>query len=235
MNKAEFDKYADEYRALHARNIRMSGESPEYFAEYKIVDTAKLAKARGLGGQLKVLDFGSGIGNSIPFFAKHFPGAELTCIDVSERSLEVSQERFSGLAQYRTFDGVALPFADASFDVIFVACVFHHIPEENHVRLFRELRRVLGGNGMLVVFEHNPRNPLTVRAVKDCPFDENAVLIDAPVLASRIEAGGFERTKSTYRMFFPGSLRFLRFVEPFLGWLPLGAQYRVVGTKDAPA
>ena len=35
--KAEFDKFADEYRALHARNIRLSGEGPEYFAEHIFV------------------------------------------------------------------------------------------------------------------------------------------------------------------------------------------------------
>ena len=46
MDEAEFDKFADEYRALHAANIRLSGEDPEYFAEYKIIDiAAELARA----------------------------------------------------------------------------------------------------------------------------------------------------------------------------------------------
>jgi len=35
MDRAEFDKFADEYYALHAANIAMTGESPEYFADYK--------------------------------------------------------------------------------------------------------------------------------------------------------------------------------------------------------
>ena len=38
MEEAEFDKFAAEYRSLHAESIKASGESPEYFAEYKIVD-----------------------------------------------------------------------------------------------------------------------------------------------------------------------------------------------------
>ena len=40
MDEVEFDKFADEYRDLHAANIKLSGEDPEYFAEYKVVDIA---------------------------------------------------------------------------------------------------------------------------------------------------------------------------------------------------
>ena len=57
MDKAEFDKFADEYRALHARNIRISGEGPEFFAEYKVRDVARhLGAARSTVA--RILDFG---------------------------------------------------------------------------------------------------------------------------------------------------------------------------------
>ena len=36
------------------------------------------------------LDFGAGIGNSVPYVRKHLAGAELTCLDLSQRSLEVN-------------------------------------------------------------------------------------------------------------------------------------------------
>jgi hypothetical protein len=29
MKKAEFDQFVDEYRAVHARNLRLSGEVPQ--------------------------------------------------------------------------------------------------------------------------------------------------------------------------------------------------------------
>ena len=46
MDEVEFDKFADEYRDLHAANIKLSGEDPEYFAEYKVADiAAELARA----------------------------------------------------------------------------------------------------------------------------------------------------------------------------------------------
>ena len=42
MDDAEFDRFADDYRSLHAANIRASGETPEFFAEYKVRDVARI-------------------------------------------------------------------------------------------------------------------------------------------------------------------------------------------------
>ena len=36
MDVKEFDKFAEEYFKLHSQNIRVKGEEPEYFVEYKI-------------------------------------------------------------------------------------------------------------------------------------------------------------------------------------------------------
>lgn len=231
MDKVEFDKFADEYRNLHSQNIRISGEQPEFFAEYKVKDAAALAGDAGFGAVLRVMDFGSGVGNSVPFFAKYMPACRLTCVDVSTKSLEIAEERFSALAEYKVFDGQTLPFTDECYDLVFSACVFHHIPTEEHVGLLREIRRVLRPGGLFVVFEHNPYNPLTVRAVNSCLFDENAVLIDAYTLRKRVTAAGFASVQHRYRIFFPRILRPLRMIEPLLGWLPFGAQYYVVGWK----
>lgn len=231
MDRTEFDKFADEYRALHSRNIRASGESPEFFAEYKVQDVARLVERAGLAMPLRVLDFGAGVGNSVPYFVKYLPGAKLTCVDVSARSLEIAERRFPSMADYQLFDGAVLPFPDASFDMVFTACVFHHIPPVEHDYLFREIHRVLRCAGMFVIFEHNPRNPITVRAVNTCPLDANAVLIDANVIRARMGATGFDSVQCAYRIFFPRGLRALRFVEPMMAWLPLGAQYYVAGRK----
>lgn len=73
MNKAEFDKFADEYHNLHSQNMRSSGENSEFFAEYKIIDVKQLVDQLGMGSELRILDFGAGIGNSVPFWAKHLP------------------------------------------------------------------------------------------------------------------------------------------------------------------
>ena len=183
--KADFDEFADEYTSLHSRSIAVSGEPPEFFAEYKVADTAELARRYGLKETLNILDFGSGIGNSIPFFLKYFLRPTLTCVDVSERSLEISKNKFRDMAHHKVFNSGNLPFDNESFDIVFTACVFHHIAEEGHMRLLKEFRRVVAKTGFIIIFEHNPMNPLTLRAVNKCPFDEKAVLLEAPTLARK--------------------------------------------------
>lgn len=233
MDKAEFDKFADEYRSMHRSSIRFSGEEPAYFAEYKIADIAReYTRLHGRpAGHPKILDFGAGVGGSVPYVAKYFPVSSLTCIDPSERSLEVASSRFPLAASYRQFDGSTIPFPDESFDIAYAMCVFHHIDAHDHVALMRELRRVLKPAGMLFVFEHNPYNPLTVRVVRDCPFDENAVLITGAELARRLTLAGFSRPRIRYRVFLPHFLRLLRPLEAALRSVPFGAQYYAMSGK----
>jgi SAM-dependent methyltransferase len=233
VEEAEFDKFAAEYRTLHAESIKASGESPEYFAEYKIVDVAaELARARGgVVERAAVLDFGAGVGYSVPFFGRHLPRARVTCLDVSQKSLDIGAARHGGVADFRHFDGKRVPYADGTFDVALASCVFHHIPHVEHVELLAEIRRVLAPNGLLLVFEHNPLNPLTRHAVNTCIFDEHAVLIGAPTMRRRALAAGFAAADVRYRIFFPHWARGLRPIEKWLTWLPLGAQYYVRATK----
>jgi SAM-dependent methyltransferase len=232
MDQSEFDKFADEYRSLHQANITASGETPEYFAEYKIKDLKCLVgDDPGCIAGARFLDFGAGVGTSVPFFRKHFPSARITCVDVSVRSLEIGVARFGGHASFIAFDGIRFPFADATFDYVFAACVFHHIPALEHLGLFEEMSRVLKPGGQVIIYEHNPLNPLTVRAVNTCPFDENAILIGAHTLKARIAAAGFQQPQIRYRVFFPRALRWLRPLEDWLGWLPIGAQYYVRGRR----
>jgi len=229
MDEAEFDKFASQYRDMHAANIKISGEEPEYFAEYKIVDIAREwnSTPRSREGAIKVLDFGAGVGYSVPFFARHLPHARVTCLDVSSKSLDIGQARLGNQADFMHFDGKTIPYPDAHFDIGFASCVFHHIPHGEHAGLLREIHRVIKPGGMMFVFEHNPLNPLTRHAVNTCPFDENADLILAPVMRRRLQDSGFESTRVCYRIFFPAFLRKLRPFERQFAWLPLGAQYYV--------
>ena len=230
MEEGEFDKFAEEYWALHAANIAISGESPEYFSEYKIKDLKDLA-IRYLARRDKdvvapaILDFGAGIGNSVPFIRKHLPSAQLTCLDVSSKSLAIGQARYRDYARFVQFDGGRIPFADHSFTVVLAACVFHHIGHDEHLNLLREFRRVLAPGGFAFIYEHNPYNPVAAHVVKTCPFDENARLISARAMRGLMRSAGFSSVKVRYRVFFPHSLRALRSLEQKISWLPLGAQY----------
>ena len=228
MEETEFDKFAEEYRSIHASNIRASGESPEFFAEYKVKDVAAAMVRKP---PATILDFGGGVGTSLPYFRQYFPNARLTCLDVSQRSLRIARERYVDLADFVYLAGEELPFPAESFEMAFAACVFHHIDPGERARWLQELNRVLQPGGRLFIFEHNPLNPLTVRAVNACPFDENAQLTGSRTLKHQLVQAGFQDTRVCFRIFFPRFLARLRGLEKYLTWLPLGAQYFVSGSK----
>lgn len=232
MKRTEFDQFAHAYRARHAENIRASGEAPEYFADYKARDLARLLVGDSLRAPtIRILDFGSGTGAAVEHVKRHIPMGEITCADVSFESLRIGHARFGDSALFLAFDGKALPFSDGSFDSAIASCVFHHIPADEHIPLLSELRRILAADGLLLVYEHNPLNPLTRYAVNECPFDTNAVLIRPGSMKKSLHAAGFHRVDVRFRVFFPRPLAGLRPLERCLTWLPLGAQYYAAARK----
>ncbi len=226
----EFDAVADEYEALHSENVRASGYSTAYFAEYKVREVADYLAGRGRAGQeLAVLNFGCGIGNTEGFLRRHLPAAVIYGVDVSPRSIAHAQSRHRDLAgvHFSVYDGETLPW-NFAFDVIFVANVLHHVPRPEHVAMLRMLRGSLRPGGTLFLFEHNPWNPVTVRAVKTCAFDRGAVLL-SPRYARRILAqAGFRWCGLRFTLFFPKLLAALHPLEKFLRKVPLGAQYYLI-------
>jgi SAM-dependent methyltransferase len=230
MDKAEFDRFADEYDVQHRANVAVTGEGPEYFAEYKIRKLREIVDRRQLRVS-RICDFGSGIGNSIPYFGRHFPDAALTSSDVSERSLALSRQRYPQSRDYLLIENNRIPSGPDAFDVVFSACVFHHIAHDEHAMWLRELHRITRPGGLIAIFEHNPWNPLTVHAVNTCPFDENARLIAARDMARRLAGAGWAAPQIQYNLFFPRALSLLRPIESSLSWLPLGAQYAALARK----
>jgi SAM-dependent methyltransferase len=231
LDSAEFDKFADEYLADHAKNLRITGEDPDFFARYKIDEIRRLWTKENRPEPKNILDFGSGIGASLPHLRRAFPQADITAFDVSRRSLDIARRRFGDVARFVRGDG-AEALGDAAFDLIFTACVFHHIDAALHVGIFRQLRERLASGGVFVVFEHNPNNPVTRYIVATCPFDENAVLIPARLLAARQKAAGFGAVTTRFSGFFPHALAALRPLEPALAAIPFGAQYFTWAVRD---
>jgi SAM-dependent methyltransferase len=226
MARAEFDQYADDYAKHHREIVSVTGEGSEYFFEYKIADLAKFVEERSLPSN-HIFDFGSGVGNSIPYFRKYFPRSKLHCADVSNHSMEIAQARYPGAETYIQIERDHIPVTDRSQDIIFSACVFHHIPHEEHIDWLTRLLRITKAGGVLTIYEHNPLNPLTVRAFNTCPFDVNARLINASALRSAAFKAGWREPRIHYRLFFPRAFASFRPLEQKLGWLILGAQYRL--------
>ena len=171
MEQAEFDKFADSVPRTSRRKHSCLGETPEFFAEYKVRDVSQVARVTG-SRIARVLDFGAGVGTSVPYLRRHSPDARLTCVDVSEKSLAVGSARYPVDAEFRSFYGRSLPFPDETFDLAFIACVFHHIAPEEHVPLLRELYRVLRLAGSSPCSSTIRSIPSPSVKLNTCSFDE---------------------------------------------------------------
>jgi len=225
-----FDEFAEEYRDIHDSAIKLSGADSDYFSEYKIVE---LKKTEDEKAPFSLLDFGCGDGNSCIYFRRHFPNVTINGIDVSEESIGKANEKDISNAIFKAFDGLKIPYTDDRFDVVFTSMVFHHIEHGLHEGILREIRRVLKPGGRFYIFEHNPNNPLTRKVVRECVFDEDAVLLKPNYCKNIIGKAGFENTTINFTIFFPRHrlLKWSIHLEPFLTWLPIGAQYYIKASK----
>jgi len=78
---------------------------------------------------------------------------------------------------------------------------------------------------MICIFENNPANPLTVRSMRQNPFDEGLRAVKPDEIKVASEGTGLIALAERYYFFFPRLLGRLRFLEGFLRNIPLGAQY----------
>ncbi len=230
-NSTNFDDFTDDYQKYHRANIKISGFEPTYFDEHKIKTiVADYAATVGNPSQnLKILNFGCGIGKSEEFINKYFPNCSICSIDVSEKSIETAKERnkrFKNIEfiKYETIEDLILK---DKFDIIFVANVFHHIPEELHIKILNHLKTFLSTTGFLYVFEHNPQNPVTKNAFNTCEIDVGCKMIHPSLFYSMCKEAEYKTINKNYILFFPKFLSMFSGLERFLKWCPLGAQYYI--------
>ncbi len=102
----------------------------------------------------RLLEVGCGMGTDLLQFARG--GAEVTGVDLTPRSIQISQQHFAVYGERGDFaisDAEHLPFADQSFDVIYSNGVLHHTPDT--AGAVREVHRVLrpGGRARVMVVD----------------------------------------------------------------------------------
>lgn len=100
----------------------------------------------------RVLDAGCGDGGLARVMAEH--GAAVTGIDTSPRQLAKARATPPVLSEcYLDAVAQAMPFADASFEVVVFANSLHHVPVESQAKALEEAVRVLVKGGLLYVSE----------------------------------------------------------------------------------
>jgi SAM-dependent methyltransferase len=216
---SDFDHYARDYRRLVRDALAIPGVAPDFFETTKAFE---LGRRLPRGKRLRALDIGCGIATLHPFIAGMF--AELIGVDVSAQSIAIARAA-NPQQRFEVYDGRHLPFADASFDFSFAVCVLHHVPRGQWPSFIREMARVVAPCGQVAVIEHNPRNPLTLRTVRRCPFDADAVLLTAGTMVALLREARLASPHIRFFPFLPLNGKLARLIDQGLAWLPLGAQY----------
>lgn len=130
----------------------------------------------------RVLEAGCGTGAQTISLVRNNPQVHFTSVDISDDSLgqaraRIETEGYTNVT-FEKADIFSLPFADASFDHIFICFVLEHLP--NPVEALAALRRVLKPGGTLTAIEgdhgstyFHPDDPDARRAIQ-CLIDLQA-------------------------------------------------------------
>jgi SAM-dependent methyltransferase len=125
----------------------------------------------------RVLEVGCGVGAQTVQLLTRSPGIELTAVDISEDSLAQAKRRVATTAPYGKVewhhgDLHDLPYAEASFDHLFLCFVLEHLPAPTDA--LRNLRRYLRPGGTITLIEgdhgsaiYHPRSD-EAQAVIEC-------------------------------------------------------------------
>lgn len=149
---AYFDDVAETWDAIRALHY------PEQAIEAALLETA------GPGPFHQVVDIGTGTGRMLTLFAPLAQRAE--GLDLSHQMLTVARDNLSRArvpnAAVRQGDACAMPFEDASTDLVIVHQVLHYIDRPD--RVLQEAGRILAPGGRLLIVDFAPHNLEFLRA-----------------------------------------------------------------------
>lgn len=134
--------------AVAEEELRETGRSD--FDRYVISDP-NFTGLLGSGKEMKVLDFGSGVGRMTEFFSEYF--GEVRGVDISKTMIENARKRLvkSNIA-FDEFDGRELPYEDEYFDVVFSYLVLQYVPSVSLVEHYlQQIYHVLKKDGIAKV------------------------------------------------------------------------------------
>jgi ubiquinone/menaquinone biosynthesis C-methylase UbiE len=104
--------------------------------------------------RMTLLDVACGTGRFARFVKEAFPRLAVTGSDLSEAYIEAARQHVRPYkAEFRPAAAEALPFADASFDIVTSIYLFHEVPPMIRRAISREFARVLKPGGLLVFMD----------------------------------------------------------------------------------
>ena len=117
-----------------------------------------LSEARIPAGA-RVLDVGCGTGTLAIRTKEQHPDASVVGVDPDPKALALARRKAARRGVAVTFDqgySQRLPYADATFDVVFSSMMLHHLPRDVKRAMFSEVRRVLAPHARVHVMDFGP-------------------------------------------------------------------------------
>jgi ubiquinone/menaquinone biosynthesis C-methylase UbiE len=106
-----------------------------------------------LAGYETILDVACGTGELEKMLIAAHPQTKLVGVDISEQMLEIARSKFVNQSNIKFLQAsaLALPFPDASFDIVVTASAFHYF--SNPTAALKEINRVLKPDGRAIVLD----------------------------------------------------------------------------------
>lgn len=225
----EFDRLSPNYKAILDHDVRIFGETAEYFADYK---AEYVKKFLGDDFEGRLLDYGCGIGLVAKSLRSRFDlkQVEIVGFDVSRESIRECKNNIHDAKFTYNLDEIEA----SHFDAVIMANVLHHIKPDSRLAFLKKASGLLKQGGCIFIFEHNPYNPITKLVVNLSVLDRDTSLIKLSEMIGLLSRVTLDIREKRYIVFFPRCLRRLRPFEPRLGRIPIGAQYVCIAYMPRP-
>lgn len=218
----DFNESKYTYREIIDDSISFIGKDVEFFTKLKANFIRSIIKKNHPNLQRpRLLDIGCGHGFIHNYLSSN---VDIVGVETASEVLDLARKENPNV-RYLSYDGKYLPFEDGTFDVVITICVMHHVPQEQWEAFLLDMKRILKPEGIAVVFEHNPYNPVTKYVVSNNILDEDAVLLSSHRLKKLMLKAGFNKVSRKFIFFTPFAQRVFRWLDNILWWCPLGAQY----------
>ena len=228
-----YEKIAENYSDIHKKSLLgLSKKDFKYFVRYKL----DIVKQKTKIEPLNILDFGCGVGESCLYIRNIFPQTHITGIDTSDFSINSCKKLNIVNSFFYSLDLSKDDNLTEKYDLIFAACVFHHIEPKKREKVLKKLISALNKNGKLYIFEHNPFNPVTSLIFKKSEIDKGCYMMSPFQLKRMFKKLNMKGTKihsEKYVIFMPRIDFFEKifFIEKYFEKIPIGCQYYTVIEK----
>ncbi len=133
----------------------MRTDVPAYPRLQEAVATATEDVGAGAGGGAvgvaRILDLGTGTGETVAAVLARHPGASAVGVDKSERMLAAARQRLVGLPVELEVADLVDPLPAGSFDLVVSALAIHHLEGAHKAALFARIAGVLRPRGRFVL------------------------------------------------------------------------------------